>query len=351
MHSVADIVKHFDVDGRERSPEGDESDWELARTLCPSSVTSICNQASNPESACQRLASEHPSSQFLTIHHDCTDKDLAHDDEENLDFAIFGVCRQIYHEVFPWFWQTNEFCFESEALGAFLRNLTKVQTDTIRHIAILHYVDCALAGSHDWDSLYLDTLEQWTLGQDKNCPPNNLSSLEIHLQLFKSNYITPTTTKFQMNLLQVVLRAFSRALGELCTQDVDRTSINISYHKPSSAELGFDKQLTKDETSNLTASFRDRISHPTRSGDTLTTDAMASKLLTSERTVDRLEQDAVDHSEKAAIYKQKAEECRYESDIEMQKSIDLRGTFRRRLSIEIKNEANWQNGGGRGDIE
>ena len=243
------------------------------------------------------------------------------------------------------------FSFESETLAAFLHNLTKLQADTIRHIAILHYVDCALAGSNDWDSLYLDTLEQWTLRQDEICPPNNLSGLEIHLQLFKSNYITPTTTQFQLNLLQVVLRAFSRAFGELCTQDVDQTSINISYHKAATAELGFDKHLTKDERSNLTASFRDRMSYPTRSGDTITTDAMASELLRSEKAVDRLGQDAAELSEKAAVYKQKEEECRYKSNVEIHKSIELSRTFRRRLSIEIKEEMNWQNAGGRGGVE
>ena len=339
------------MEGRESSPEEDESSWVLARTLCSSSVTSVYNRASTPKSARQLSTFEDHSSRFFITHQDCTDKNPAHDDQEDLDFAIFAVCRQIYQEVFTLFWRTNKFCFESEALAAFLHNLSKVQIDTLRHVAILHCVNCGLEGSNEWDSLYLDTLEQWTLRQDDIRLPTNLSSLELHLQLFRSRYITPITTQFQANVLQVALRAFSGAFRELCTQDVNQTSIYISYSKPSTARLGFDGRLNKDEVSKLTATFRDRMSYPTRSEDTLTTDAMASELLRSEKAVDRLEQDAADHSEQAAIYKKKAEECRHKSNVEIRKSIELRGTFCGRLSIEIENETKWQNAGGRGDVE
>ncbi|MDI1491867.1 MAG: hypothetical protein OHK93_003078 [Ramalina farinacea] len=268
--------------------------------------------------------------------------------DDTLDFGIFGVCRQIYQEVFPLFWRTNKFCFESETLAAFLLNLSQAQIDTLRHVAILHCVNCGPAGSNDWDSLYLDTLEQWTLRQDNICPPASLSSLEIHLQLYKNSYLTPTTTRFELKVLQVVLIAFPGALGKLCPQDVDQTSLTISYHRSSTTRLGFgDEQLTKDEISKLTTTFRDHMSCPTRSGDTLNTDAMASEILRSEKTVDRLGQDAADLSEKAAVRKQKAEEY----NIEIQKLTESKATLRRRLSIEIKDEADWQNGGGRRHIE
>ena len=349
---VGDKVIHLfkwycDTVGRESSPDEDEREWELARTLCRSPATNVLIKASTTRSKCQPLASEHHCSRFLSMHQDCTDIRFLPYSDDTLDFGILATCRQIYQEVFPLFWRTNKFCFESETLAAFLHNLSQAQIATLRHVAILHYVNCGLAGNNYWDSLYLDTLEQWTLRQNTICAPTSLSSLEIHLQLYKGNYIIPTTTRFELSVLQVALRAFAGALGEICPQDVDQTSLHISYHKPSDARIGFDERLTEDEISELTATLRDHMSYPTRSGDTLTTDAMANEILRSEKVVDKLRLDADYLSENAAVYKQKAEVY----SIETQKLTELKATLSRRLSIEIKDEADWQREGGQGDIE
>ena len=177
--------------GRESSPDEDERQWELARTLCRSPATSVFIRASTTGSTRQPSASEHHCSRFITMHQDCTDIRSMPYSDDTLDFGIFGICRQIYQEVFPWFWRTNKFYFESETLAAFLQNLSQAQIDTLQYVAILHYVNCGLAGSNDWDSLYLDTLEQWTLRQEDICPPTSLSSLEIHLQLYKKQLYNP----------------------------------------------------------------------------------------------------------------------------------------------------------------
>ena len=196
---------------------------------------------------------------------------------------------------------------------------------------ILHYVNCGFAGRGDWDTLYLDTLEQWTLDQDNICPPHNLSSLEIHLQLCEGGK-DALTTPFQLKFLQVALRAVSGAFGHLRTQDSGKISILVSYQNPPTGSPGFDRPLTKEEISNLTTNFRNRMLYPTASKDTRTTDAIASEVLRSEKAVERLEN--------------------LNDSLEIiHDSLKVRQTMRRRLSIEINNDINWQNGEGRGDLE
>ncbi|MDI1491868.1 MAG: hypothetical protein OHK93_003079 [Ramalina farinacea] len=276
----------------------------------------------------------------MDAHKACID-DFPTDDEEYdglltnyqaLDLAIFRASRRMYQAVFPTFWRTSRFCLETCTFVEFSDNLNKVQRDNVRILMVSYSIEhCCPFPTGDWDMLYLDTQELWTVWRGKDAmelPLCNLASFDIHLELW-AGHGAANSTRSQLRTIHTVLRVLEK-LGSRTLQDV---SVTISY-ETNLGEYAFRNRLTQQQISDVSTNFQKRLKSGTERGSTLI-DRLARDIRKSEALVDEFRGTMKACRKKGDVFDEKANECRKKAE---EKSKKLTDRLRKQLSIEIQNE-------------
>ena len=299
--------------------------------------------ASAPEIPGTSTALGRPPQSFMDAHKACID-DFDTDDEafdglstndQAVDLAIFRASRQIYQEVFPIFWRTSRFCLETCTFVEFSDNLNEFQRDNVRNLVVLYSVQhCYNFPGGDWDMLYLDTQDLWTVWQGRDVmelPLCNLANFDVHLQLWGGERAV-NSTRSQLRTIHTVLRVLEK-LGSRTLQDV---SVTISY-EINLGEYAFRNRLTQQQISDVSTNFRKRLISGTER-DSTSINRLAGDIRKSEALADEFRRTMIACRKKGDVFDEKANECRTKANEIAEKSSELRDQLREQLSIEIDDE-------------
>lgn len=315
----------------------------LIRTLCYSGPKNACSMASAPDLSRTWTALETSSQSFIDAHKVCTHELPTNDEELNrattdnkaLDLAIFTASRQIYEEIFPIFWRTSRFCLETFTFVEFSSNLNEVQRDNVRNIVVLYSVEhCYPSPEGDWDMLYLETQEEWTVWRGKDAiefPLCNLASFDIHLRLW-GRVRAANSTRSQQKTILTVLRVLEQ-LGSRTLQDVSLTISNDIIP----IDYAFGNRPTQQHMSDLITNFRKRLTSGAERDSTLI-ERLAGDIRKSDALADEFRATMIACRKKGDVFNEKATECREKAEEYVEKSTELMKHLREQLSIEIEDE-------------